>query len=112
MIDREHDQPIAKQAAILRISRGSVYDLPRPVSEVDLVIMRLTGSGAAFRRLADVEKSLAAKACKIGRRQADGDGGSLSPSAHHQARRVPQGPSAFAAVRGERSCTDFGSARA
>ena len=32
MIDREHDLPIAKQAEVLRISRGSVYYLPRPVS--------------------------------------------------------------------------------
>ena len=33
MIDREHDLPITKQAEVLRISRGSVYYLPRPVSE-------------------------------------------------------------------------------
>jgi hypothetical protein len=31
MIDREHDLPITKQAEVLRISRGSVYYLPRPV---------------------------------------------------------------------------------
>ena len=40
MIDREHDLPIAKQAEVLRISRGSVYYLPRPVPEADLAIMR------------------------------------------------------------------------
>jgi putative transposase len=40
MIDREHDLPITKQAEVLRISRGSVYYLPRPVSEADLAIMR------------------------------------------------------------------------
>ena len=40
MIDREHDLPIAKQAKALNISRGSVYYLPRPVSEADLAIMR------------------------------------------------------------------------
>ena len=33
MIDREHDLSITKQAEALRISRGSVYYLPRPVSE-------------------------------------------------------------------------------
>ncbi len=33
MIDREHDMPITKQAEVLRISRGSVYYLPRPVRE-------------------------------------------------------------------------------
>ena len=40
MIDREHDLPLARQAEVLRISRGSVYYLPRPVSEADLAIMR------------------------------------------------------------------------
>ena len=40
MIDREHDLPITKQAEVLRISRGSVYYLPRPVPETDLAIMR------------------------------------------------------------------------
>src|SRR5215216_4418932 len=40
MIDRKHDLPIIKQAEVLRISRGSVYYLPRPVSESDLAIMR------------------------------------------------------------------------
>ena len=40
MIDRAHDLPITQQAAVLRISRGSVYYLPRPVSEADLAIMR------------------------------------------------------------------------
>ena len=32
MIDREHDLPITQQAEGLRISRGSVYYLPRPMS--------------------------------------------------------------------------------
>src|SRR5271165_1660332 len=40
MIDREHDLPITKQAEVLRISRGSVYYLPRPVSVADLEVMR------------------------------------------------------------------------
>jgi len=40
MIDRDHDLPITKQAEVLRISRGSVYYLPRPVLEADLAIMR------------------------------------------------------------------------
>ena len=40
MIDREHDLPITKQAEVLRISRGSVYYLPRPVSAADLALMR------------------------------------------------------------------------
>ena len=40
MIDREHDLPITKQVNVLRISRGSVYYLPRPVSPSDLEVMR------------------------------------------------------------------------
>src|ERR1700687_3976833 len=40
MIDREHDLPITKQAEILKVSRGSVYYLPRPVSSVGLAIMQ------------------------------------------------------------------------
>src|SRR6476620_10523051 len=40
MIDREHDLSITKQAGVLKISRGSVYYLPRPVSSADLEIMR------------------------------------------------------------------------
>ena len=40
MIDREHDLPITKQVEVLRISRGSVYYLPRPVSVADLEVMR------------------------------------------------------------------------
>jgi len=40
MIDRTHRLPIARQAESLGISRGSVYYLPRPVSDRDLVLMR------------------------------------------------------------------------
>ena len=40
MIDREHDLSITRQAEVLKISRGSVYYLPRPVSAADLAIMR------------------------------------------------------------------------
>jgi putative transposase len=40
MIDREHELPIKRQAELVNISRGSVYYLPRPVSEADLAIMR------------------------------------------------------------------------
>jgi putative transposase len=40
MIDREHDLPVSTQAKVLNISRGSVYYLPRPVPERDLVLMR------------------------------------------------------------------------
>jgi putative transposase len=40
MIDRKHNLPITRQAEVLRISRGSVYYLPRPVSAADLEVMR------------------------------------------------------------------------
>jgi putative transposase len=71
MIDRAHDLPIAKQVEALNISRGSVYYLPRPVSETDLAIMRridrlhLECPFAGSRMLRGL---LAAEGCKIGRR--------------------------------------------
>jgi putative transposase len=71
MIDREHDLPITKQAEVLRISRSSVYYLPRPVPEADLAIMRrldrlhLEFPFAGSRMLQGL---LAAEGCKIGRR--------------------------------------------
>ena len=40
MIDRGHALPITRQARALGISRGSVYYLPRSVSDADLAIMR------------------------------------------------------------------------
>lgn len=40
MINREHDLPIKRQAELLGMSRGSVYYLPRPVSDADLALMR------------------------------------------------------------------------
>jgi putative transposase len=71
MIDRTHDLPITRQAKALNISRGSVYYLPRPVSDVDLAIMRrldqlhLEFPFAGSRMLQGL---LAAEGCKIGRR--------------------------------------------
>jgi putative transposase len=71
MIDRAHDLPITKQAEVLRISRGSVYYLPRPVPAADLAIMRrldrlhLEFPFAGSRMLRYL---LAAEGCKIGRR--------------------------------------------
>lgn len=40
MIDRTHELPITRQAALLNVSRGSVYYLPKPVNETDLRLMR------------------------------------------------------------------------
>src|SRR3989475_5225003 len=71
MIDRSHDLPITKQAKALNISRGSVYYLPRPVSEANLAIMRrldrlhLEFPFAGSRMLRDL---LTAEGSKIGRR--------------------------------------------
>ena len=71
MIDRAHDLPISNQAKALNISRGSVYYLPRPVSDADLAIMRrldrlhLEFPFAGSRMLRGL---LAAEGCKIGRR--------------------------------------------
>ena len=71
MIDREHDLPITRQAVVLRISRGAVYYLPRPVSAADLEVMRrldrlhLEFPFAGSRMLRGL---LAAEGCKIGRR--------------------------------------------
>src|SRR2546427_7762771 len=71
MIDREHDLPITKQAEVLKISRGSIYYLPRPVSSADLAIMRhldrlhLEFPFAGSRMLRGL---LALQGCEIGRR--------------------------------------------
>jgi putative transposase len=71
MIDRKHDLPITKQADVLRISRGSVYYLPRPVPATDLEVMRrldrlhLEFPFAGSRMLRGL---LAAEGCKTGRR--------------------------------------------
>jgi len=40
MIDRAHDLPVTRQAAVLNISRGSVYYLPRAIPAGELAIMR------------------------------------------------------------------------
>jgi putative transposase len=40
MIDRSHALPLAWQAELLGISRGSVYYQPQPVSAADLTVMR------------------------------------------------------------------------
>jgi len=71
MIDRDHELPITKQAEVLRISRGSVYYLPRPASATDLALMRrldelhLEFPFAGSRMLRGL---VAAEGCKLGRR--------------------------------------------
>jgi putative transposase len=71
MIDRGHDLTITRQAEALNISRGSVYYLPRPVSDTDLAIMHrldrlhLEFPFAGSRMLRGL---LGFEGCKIGRR--------------------------------------------
>jgi putative transposase len=40
MIDRSHELPLARQAALLRLSRSQLYYEPRPVPAEELAIMR------------------------------------------------------------------------
>jgi putative transposase len=71
MIMREHELSITKQAKALRISRGSVYYLPRPVSATDLEIMRLLDRlhlDFPFAGSRMLRGLLAAEGCKVGRR--------------------------------------------
>lgn len=70
MINRQHELPIARQAKVLNISRGSVYYLPRPASATDLAMMRrmdelhLDFPFAGSRMLRDL---LNAEGIKVGR---------------------------------------------
>ena len=45
MIDRDHALPLAHQAQLLELSRGSLYYVPVLISEVDLELMRGSISG-------------------------------------------------------------------
>jgi putative transposase len=70
MIDRSHALPVKQQAQILKISRSSVYYLPKPVCAADLAIMRridelhLDYPFAGSRMLRDL---LGAEGIKVGR---------------------------------------------
>jgi putative transposase len=70
MINRQHELPIARQAKVLNISRGSIYYLPRPASATDLAMMRrmdelhLDFPFAGSRMLRDL---LNAEGIKVGR---------------------------------------------
>jgi putative transposase len=72
MIDRTHRLALTKQAALLGISRGSVYYEPAPVSAADLALMRrldelhLEFPFAGSRMLRGL---LAAEGSKVGRRR-------------------------------------------
>jgi putative transposase len=63
MIDRNHSLPISPQVKVVGISRGSLYYLPRPVSDYDQELMRridhlhLDFPFAGSRMLRDLLKS-------------------------------------------------------
>ena len=71
MIDREHDLSLTRQAELLRLSRGSLYYQPKPVSAADLELMReidhlhLDYPFAGARMLRDF---LRGKGYRVGRR--------------------------------------------
>jgi putative transposase len=50
MIDRTHDLPLSRQAALLRLSRSSLYYEPQPVPEAELAMMRRMCIEALYRR--------------------------------------------------------------
>jgi len=72
MIERSHGLLLTKQARAAGISRDSVYDLPKPVSAGDLVLMRkidelqLDDPFAGARMLCDL---LAPAGRSVGRKQ-------------------------------------------
>ena len=71
MIMREHELSITKQAKALRISRGSVYYLPRPVSASDLALMNQIDrlhTQFPFAGTRMLRRLLAADGSKVGRR--------------------------------------------
>lgn len=71
MIDRDHALPVTRQAALLQISRGSVYYIEAPTSAADLELMRdidrlhLDYPFAGARMLRDM---LCKKGFRVGRR--------------------------------------------
>lgn len=71
MIDPEHQLPISGQAKLLKISRSTIYYRPRPICDVDLMLMRridelhLNYPFAGSRMLRDL---LSHQGLKVGRR--------------------------------------------
>jgi putative transposase len=72
MIEREHELPLTRQAAVLKLSRSGLYYRPRPVSPADLAVMRridelhLEHPFAGSRMLRDL---LRAEGIEIGRQR-------------------------------------------
>lgn len=92
MIDRSHPLPITRQAIALGISRGSVYYLPRPVSDADLALMRridelhLEHPFAGARMLRDLlrQEGTTVDRKTSGRATADVSGDQLAAGSGHQ----------------------------
>jgi putative transposase len=71
MIEREHKLSITRQAELLGMSRGSVYYLPRPVSQADLALMRRIDGlhlEHPFMGARMLRRMLVRQGCKVGRR--------------------------------------------
>ncbi len=63
MIDRVHALPLTQQASLLRLSRSSVYYLPRPVPAARLAIMhRISRRVLAWRLSITLETELCLEA--------------------------------------------------
>jgi putative transposase len=71
MIDRGHQLPITRQAELLKMSRGSVYYLPRKVRDADLALMRRIDElhlEHPFMGTRMLRRYLAREGCTVGRR--------------------------------------------
>jgi len=99
MIDRSHGLPLRRQAAVLQLSRSSLYYEPRPVPAADLAAMRridelhLDHPFAGSRMMRDL---LRGEGVAIGRERvasmmaADGHRGAVSPAQRLHARTWAQ----------------------
>ena len=72
MIDRDHELSVTKQAEAVGIARSTVYYLPRPVSAIDLALMRRIDelhTEFPFAGSRMLRRLLAAEGSQIGRRR-------------------------------------------
>lgn len=71
MIDREHDLSLTRQAELLQLSRGAIYYVPVPISEVDLDLMRRIDrihTDYPFMGARQLRDQLKARGYRVGRR--------------------------------------------
>jgi len=72
MIDRDHELSVTRQAEAVGIARSTVYYLPRPVSAIDLALMRRIDelhTEFPFAGSRMLRRLLAAEGSQIGRRR-------------------------------------------